>query len=1725
MSKDNISLTDYILERAWGKSDSYNKQEITALLDIIRNNGVEIISIVNELPTENIKTNHLYLLYNTGDVQGNLFDVYVYVNGKWEQIDNWSSLDFDLSDYYTINELDNLLRSKATREDLINVRNSLQTTSGSLTALYDNLTNFNDVLITFDEDNTNLSSDLSKLKDNLLIFVNRVNGMIEDIDELGGDLTELNGGLETTNASLEDLSDSLTDLGDSVSTLGSDLTATRNELNTTKTTLNNTQTGLNNLSDELDDAKSSFEEAQESIVSLQADIIQFASDLTGLGTSLDTTNTSLNSAKSDLNTLKNTTIPTIREDITSIQGDISGLQDDFDDLEYNTTELSSQLGTLNSNLNGTNNNLSDLGTSLGNLTTRTTTLETGMRNLNSSTTTLNNDVSTLKSKATQFTDDITTLNGSLNALDGRLDGVDTSLSNLVTKDTELTQSLTGLTNNLNNIHNSNNTGLLDTTRDSLTNLASRTTTLEGSLSNLESKNERLDQTLNNLTEDIANADGHMLATANDMAELSNKLIYLVSDLNVLGDYLNTFEGDLNEFKEGLDEEDLEILTLDDDIIKLFGAIGSVKSTVTTLDGQMTTVQGDISDVQTDLYGDENDPSDNGLFGEMETAQTDIRNSQTAIQGVKTEIYGDPTTTDGGIIGALLGNYSPSSTAFYTYTSSENYNPNQALGTNYRVQLTNNGSNAYIRSSNDTKNLIRLAFNQNRLYLSIRVNNVYVVENFVVKNEYVDIVNGRVIYDNTNYYDLADTIVDTTNLYQMKGTVTFYRLTTVDGGLLSEIDSTNTAIDNTNTRIDGVQTDITGVNTAISTANGQITQVKSDITTAKSNISQVQVDMYGSNKDPNNPQDNSLVKTLSDVQDDITDVQTDVNDVQSGINSVNVELYGSGGTSSSPKTGSVVKNIQTAQTNINTATTNINTIKNTTIPNVQNSVNQVKVDLFGGTTSNPGTASNPSGGLAKDLIDFEGDLTDVNNTLDGITNDNNTGTLDKAVSNISTSQTKISTVETKIYGTGGTASNLKSDGLIKKLDTTNSNLDTANGKIDTLNNTTIPAVNQQISSTNTAINNATARIDTVTNTNGTGSLDVVQNKIYGSGGSATNLKSDGALKKIEVAQGNIQNLHNDSGTGLIDIAQDQIEVVQKDVYGDPNDVNDGGIIGSILGNYVVSSSTSYAYNSTTASTIKRDIGEDYRINLSTTAGSTVYIRGNSDGKNQIRLFLRTVNQLELSIMVDNTWVLNNVILKNNYIDVVGKKVIYDNAKYFDLKDTVIQYTNLYSVKGKVDVYPITLNDEGLITVINNTGDSIDVVQGDIGLVQEAMYGEDINNPSEGSVMSDIKVAQGDITKAQGTIDTVTNTSGTGSLDKLITQVGTDTSNTSSTSLWGKVRGVLSSVEDLEGVVGTTSQTTGNTIWAKVNSLLSGTDSALYKLFGKTDGSTTNYTSGSIWGKIKGIENGLQGQIDDIKENAPYIYQFELYKVTFSSQYSQYQSFMDNTTYYDKLTPDNVKWGDWVLVVLTVRQNNEIVSEQLDNIKVTVTPTTGEILDFESMSYITGMGSNGNGWELKNNANQIVGYVNNGYICAFKIEGTGLYKVSCKHTEVTFNIADWITRDIFYEKYYGDGQIYVSGSEPKGVCKLYINPSIRLCELYFEKTFSSGSADTTSNGSNGTSYTWFEAIVPSEYRTSYGVMGGLNYGGSCYVTAGGSVGGRLANAFSVSRTLKGTVVWHY
>ena len=106
---DIISLKEYIDNECYTKTETWTQSEINLeIADAI--SKITLVEVVIELPTENIKTNRLYLRLGENFLEENIYDIYIYVNNKWERLD---SIEFNITDYYTKVEIDEFLEAKS----------------------------------------------------------------------------------------------------------------------------------------------------------------------------------------------------------------------------------------------------------------------------------------------------------------------------------------------------------------------------------------------------------------------------------------------------------------------------------------------------------------------------------------------------------------------------------------------------------------------------------------------------------------------------------------------------------------------------------------------------------------------------------------------------------------------------------------------------------------------------------------------------------------------------------------------------------------------------------------------------------------------------------------------------------------------------------------------------------------------------------------------------------------------------------------------------------------------------------------------------------------------------------------------------------------------------------------------------------------------------------------------------------------------------------------------------------------------------------------------------------------------------------------------------------------------------------------------------------------------------------------------------------------------------
>ena len=84
--------------------DRYTKEEINDMISVIPKFA---ISVVNQLPTEDISTTTVYLLPNNSGETSNLYDEYIYTT-QWEKLGTQT---VDLSDYPTISEMNSAINA------------------------------------------------------------------------------------------------------------------------------------------------------------------------------------------------------------------------------------------------------------------------------------------------------------------------------------------------------------------------------------------------------------------------------------------------------------------------------------------------------------------------------------------------------------------------------------------------------------------------------------------------------------------------------------------------------------------------------------------------------------------------------------------------------------------------------------------------------------------------------------------------------------------------------------------------------------------------------------------------------------------------------------------------------------------------------------------------------------------------------------------------------------------------------------------------------------------------------------------------------------------------------------------------------------------------------------------------------------------------------------------------------------------------------------------------------------------------------------------------------------------------------------------------------------------------------------------------------------------------------------------------------------------------------
>jgi hypothetical protein len=106
----NKILSEYITKAVNDLQNYYLKEEIDEKISSIPKFSIEV---VETLPTENISTTTIYLVL-TGEETDNIYTEYIYTD-KWEKL---GTQKIDLTNYYTISQITELLKKKANTESI-----------------------------------------------------------------------------------------------------------------------------------------------------------------------------------------------------------------------------------------------------------------------------------------------------------------------------------------------------------------------------------------------------------------------------------------------------------------------------------------------------------------------------------------------------------------------------------------------------------------------------------------------------------------------------------------------------------------------------------------------------------------------------------------------------------------------------------------------------------------------------------------------------------------------------------------------------------------------------------------------------------------------------------------------------------------------------------------------------------------------------------------------------------------------------------------------------------------------------------------------------------------------------------------------------------------------------------------------------------------------------------------------------------------------------------------------------------------------------------------------------------------------------------------------------------------------------------------------------------------------------------------------------------------------
>lgn len=114
-TKDNVyaKTETYNKDEVYNTEQTYTKTEINDLIGTIARLEIKVVDTVEEVT----EAGYIYLVPKESEDQKDVFDEYIFYNNKIELI---GTTQIDLSNYYTKDEVDNLLKDKANAETVYN---------------------------------------------------------------------------------------------------------------------------------------------------------------------------------------------------------------------------------------------------------------------------------------------------------------------------------------------------------------------------------------------------------------------------------------------------------------------------------------------------------------------------------------------------------------------------------------------------------------------------------------------------------------------------------------------------------------------------------------------------------------------------------------------------------------------------------------------------------------------------------------------------------------------------------------------------------------------------------------------------------------------------------------------------------------------------------------------------------------------------------------------------------------------------------------------------------------------------------------------------------------------------------------------------------------------------------------------------------------------------------------------------------------------------------------------------------------------------------------------------------------------------------------------------------------------------------------------------------------------------------------------------------------------